>query len=1054
MAELATLEFRVDTQGLLAAQRRLDELRRSAGQAGDSSDRLGRDLGDLGQVSGSLTKSISSLVLGVAALGGGLYAGISGARQLSAATAELSTLLDDANTGLDEMTSSARSLAIEFGTSSTQQVQGFYQAVSAGATSASQAIDVLTSANRLAVGGVTDVTTGVDILTTATNVYKDSGLSAADASDALFVAMRAGKTTITELSSYLGKVLPIASNLGVTFDETAAAVAALTKGGIATAESVTGLRAALTAVLGPSQQAQQIAEKLGIDFSTAGLKAKGFAGFMADVVKRTGGSSEAMQTLFSSVEAVTAALALSGSAGESMGEILDDMTKKAGATDAAVDKVTQALNKRLDKVLNKLSETATSVGEKILDVLVPAGEKLIDNIQIISGAATVLAGVMVSRLASSISTVAIAFAAQAVGSSSALAGLRLMAVVAPLTAARLAAVAVSTRALSAALAVFGGPVGLAITALAGGIYYLSTRQTDAEKAAEEHTKAIDLLNVAIAKGTGLSEESAEKTNKDAIASVEAAQAKLEQLKAQRFLNAEAEKLANKMSEGGALNWTIDITSDVDKEIAQVEDDLDVLRRKMREFNKVSTDEPLVVVTDPATDDLDELTDKIKDVIDALKFERDQLGRTDREQAVYTALKRAGIDASNDNASAVRNAATSLFDLKLSLEAAEKAQKDYNDAVNTEQKGWESIDELVASLTRQRKEVNMLAKDIEKLNAVREVERMAKDAGIPSGSLDDTIQKVEDEIDARYRLQQLKDMKNTDFGIGQVGGMNEYGTIGDTGPFNDLARYDQQLTALQQAENNKLDVVRSAMDERVITEQEGQDRITQIQAAATKQRDALMAASNSAILIGSSQMFGDLATIAQGFAGEQSGIYKAMFVVSKAFAIADGILKVQQGIANAMSLPWPMNLAAAASTAAAGASIIANIQSVQATGFKNGGMITGSGTGRSDSIPIAASNGEFIVNAQATKKNRGALEAMNSGKSSAMGGINITIQDYAGAQYDVQQISETDVVIIAKRVSKETVREDAPQVIAADLQNPNSRTSKALNNNTNATRKRA
>jgi hypothetical protein len=118
------------------------------------------------------------------------------------------------------------------------------------------------------------------------------------------------------------------------------------------------------------------------------------------------------------------------------------------------------------------------------------------------------------------------------------------------------------------------------------------------------------------------------------------------------------------------------------------------------------------------------------------------------------------------------------------------------------------------------------------------------------------------------------------------------------------------------------------------------------------------------------------------------------------------------------------------------------------------MITGSGTGRSDSIPIAASNGEFIVNAQATKKNRGALEAMNSGKSSAMGGINITIQDYAGAQYDVQQISETDVVIIAKRVSKETVREDAPQVIAADLQNPNSRTSKALNNNTNATRKRA
>jgi hypothetical protein len=45
---------------------------------------------------------------------------------------------------------------------------------------------------------------------------------------------------------------------------------------------------------------------------------------------------------------------------------------------------------------------------------------------------------------------------------------------------------------------------------------------------------------------------------------------------------------------------------------------------------------------------------------------------------------------------------------------------------------------------------------------------------------------------------------------------------------------------------------------------------------------------------------------------------------------------------------------------------------------SGGLISGKGTGRSDSIPAYVSNGEFIVNSDATAKNRGLLESINSG----------------------------------------------------------------------------
>lgn len=53
--------------------------------------------------------------------------------------------------------------------------------------------------------------------------------------------------------------------------------------------------------------------------------------------------------------------------------------------------------------------------------------------------------------------------------------------------------------------------------------------------------------------------------------------------------------------------------------------------------------------------------------------------------------------------------------------------------------------------------------------------------------------------------------------------------------------------------------------------------------------------------------------------------------------------------------------------------------VKVPGFATGGMITGPGTGRSDSMLARVSNGEYIVNAKATRENFGLLEAMNNNR---------------------------------------------------------------------------
>jgi len=420
MVDIAEIGFRSDTSDLDRANKKLHELRPSAERVEGAADDLNRTMtrtnGVLGRVAngattttsvfGRLSNGVRSLTSGLMGIATGVIAGfafeamISGARELSASLSELATLLPAGSAELDVMRAAARAMADEFGTSAAFQIKAFYGAVSAGAADAAAAIDIVDTANKLAIGGITDVGTGVDILTTATNAYASTGLLAADASDALFTGMRAGKTTVGELASGLGNVIPIAASLGVEFDELVAGTAALTLQGLSTATSITSLRAILSGIAKPTSEAAKLAEELGIDFSTAGLRSKGLAGFLADVVEKTDGSADSLSVLFGSVEALNAALAFAGSGGESFNQILEQMETKAGATDAALTTVQQGLDQRWGLLLQRLTNLSVDFGYALLSVIVPAGEAVAKVFELAADNADVFAialGVLVAR---------------------------------------------------------------------------------------------------------------------------------------------------------------------------------------------------------------------------------------------------------------------------------------------------------------------------------------------------------------------------------------------------------------------------------------------------------------------------------------------------------------------------------------------------------------------------------------------------------------------------------------------------------------------------------
>ena len=301
--------------------------------------------------------------IGLRALGGASKA----AKDFEKSIAEVSTLVEEATFSTEKMRNITMDLGATFGADALKQAPALYATISGGITDAGEATKLLNSANRLAIGGVAELTDSTAVLIKAVNVYEKSGLTAAEASDSLFVAVRQGVTTIPELSKTIGRVAPLAASLGVTFDELNASIAAVTKSGLSTKESVTGLKATFANIIKPTADAAKEAKRLGIQFDAAALRSQGLVGFLDSLTGSAKFNEDSLLKLFGSIEAVNSILALTANNAKFFTENMAAMENKTGATDAAFKK----MNETLDQQLKRLGAVWTNIKIGIGTALAP-----------------------------------------------------------------------------------------------------------------------------------------------------------------------------------------------------------------------------------------------------------------------------------------------------------------------------------------------------------------------------------------------------------------------------------------------------------------------------------------------------------------------------------------------------------------------------------------------------------------------------------------------------------------------------------------------------------
>ena len=165
-----------------------------------------------------------------------------------------------------DMSDAILKLSTDTGVASEDIAEATYSAISAGVDTA-KSVEFVATANALAVGGFTDITTSVDVLTTTLNAYGEKAGTAESISDKLITTQNLGKTTVDELASSMGKVIPTASAYGVSIDNLCSSYVALTKGGIDTAEATTYMKSMFNELADSGSTVGEILqEKTGISF--------------------------------------------------------------------------------------------------------------------------------------------------------------------------------------------------------------------------------------------------------------------------------------------------------------------------------------------------------------------------------------------------------------------------------------------------------------------------------------------------------------------------------------------------------------------------------------------------------------------------------------------------------------------------------------------------------------------------------------------------------------------------------------------------------------------
>lgn len=353
------------------------------------------------------------------------------------------------------------------------------------------------------------------VMNATSSIIAQYGLRAKDAgrvTDSLTYVANKTKAGFSDMGNAMEYVGPVSHSLGMSLEETAAAIGLLSNAGIQGEKAGTGLRGALSKLLKPSSQNAQAMKELGFsveEFQSGALK-------LPDILDRiktstkgmTDAEKSALITKAFGVEAQTTMNILTNEGGDALRNLTRETQNAKHYTKGLADELSKSSKNGVERFKSSLEVLQINIGQKLLPMLTPVIEKVNDFINWLDqlppslqnaavGFGLVLAAgyPILNFLGNASSGIGLFLkgASKLAGTLSSGLGFAKAGKAAGELATGVAGAAGKTSLLTKAVGAMTSPLGLAVGAtalLAGGVIYLANQKDKARAKAEEFGTAL------------------------------------------------------------------------------------------------------------------------------------------------------------------------------------------------------------------------------------------------------------------------------------------------------------------------------------------------------------------------------------------------------------------------------------------------------------------------------------------------------------------------------------------------------------------------------------
>lgn len=285
---------------------------------------------------------------------------------------------DELNSTTQKLGESSKGWAKQYGISTSSINEGMQEIIKKG-FDANQTIAAMPAILDAAKASGDDFNV---VMNASTNILRQFGLEAKDTNrvtDSLTYVANKTSAGFSDMGLAMEYIGPVAHSLGMSIEETSAAIGLLSDNGIAGEKAGTALRGALSKLLKPSKSNAAAMKELGFtveEFQSGALK-------LPDIIDRIKEStkgwtdaekSSAIARAFG-VEAQTGMNALINQGGDALRKLTKETENARGYTKKLADELSKSSKNGVERFKSSLEVLQINIGQKLLPLLTPLLEK-------------------------------------------------------------------------------------------------------------------------------------------------------------------------------------------------------------------------------------------------------------------------------------------------------------------------------------------------------------------------------------------------------------------------------------------------------------------------------------------------------------------------------------------------------------------------------------------------------------------------------------------------------------------------------------------------------